>query len=140
MTPSNQRRTLQTMYDAVNYLALNPEYQTTGYMARDPDGRPVMPTDDAACSWCVLGRIAHDLGLSVTSIPLVSCGGRSVPNSRLNDQRLTAKLREEVLYPLGFTAHFFMLRNDRAQPERRQTGLEEIKATILSHPALLKGD
>jgi hypothetical protein len=139
MTPTNQRRTLQTIYDAVNYLALNPQHQTTGYMARDPAGRPVMPTDETACSWCVLGRIAHDMGLSVPSVALASYDKRPVPNIRLNDQRLTAKLREEVLYPLGLTAHFFMFRNDRADPERRQQGLEEIMATILSHPVLLKG-
>ncbi len=140
MTPSNQRRILQTMYDAVNYLDLNPEHQTTGYLARDSAGRPVMPTDDAACAWCVLGRIVHDLELSVTSIPLVSCGGQSVPNTYLNDQRLTAKLWKEVLGPLGFSAHFFTLRNDRASPKRRQQGLEEIKSAILNHPVFLKGD
>lgn len=144
MPKSTARLTLRTMYDAVNYLILNPEHQTTGCMARDGSGKPVAPTDPAACQWCALGRIAHDLNISVRSIPLAPFSGLGIAHIpldyKLDDRRLTDEMRKQCLRPLDLSASFFVQRNDRADPEKRQKGLEEITTTLLAHPAFFHGD
>lgn len=141
MTPSNQRLVLQTMYDAVNYLVLNPQHQTTHAMARDGNGMPVMPLSPAACQWCALGRIAHDLDLRTQAlfpyhIPTMR-NAREV--AKIIDNAVRKELREGYLNPLGYSAYIFVTHNDREDPAHRQQGLKDLATIIAGHPALRKG-
>ncbi|MBD80470.1 MAG: hypothetical protein CL840_16255 [Crocinitomicaceae bacterium] len=49
--------------NAIDWIEANPYKVTNIVLARNSDGQEVSPTSKEAVSWCVVGRIAYELGL-----------------------------------------------------------------------------
>ena len=122
MTYQQQMHSLMVIHDAINYLILNPEHQTSGALARNAWGKSVSPTDPTACQWCALGRIAHDFEFDTK-----------------NNRDAERDFIVTHLYPLGYNAGFFVRHNDVRGDMDRTASLKELLRYISNHPTLLTG-
>lgn len=90
---------LDVVIGALDWLLANPDNWTRLTLARNSDGLGVLPTDPAACSWCLTGRVAHDL-----KIP-----------SRFGAQYFYNEVTR-FLDPIGLTSGLLMSANDSPRP------------------------
>lgn len=57
-----------TVMGAIDWLEANPDKHVRRNWALDDKGRATTPGDPKATCFCVLGRIAHDIGLECTDL------------------------------------------------------------------------
>ncbi len=61
LTLAERIERLDVVIGAIDWLLANPDKMSRLTLARNQQGQKVKPTHPDACSWCLTGRLAHDL-------------------------------------------------------------------------------
>lgn len=61
LTAAERVERFDVVIGAIDWLIANPDKMARLTLARNQQGQKVKPTNPDACSWCLTGRIAHDL-------------------------------------------------------------------------------
>lgn len=128
---AEKRATLGKIIDAIGYLVVNPDAQLRRMLAVDANGKEVLPTDPAACRWCALGRVLHDLNTPTPVIGFIAESPEHELAIQLSDLYSVAT---KVMAPLGLDRHMFVQANDSPKGMMTRSGsLAMLRDKLIDH-------